>query len=171
MAGDQRPRHQRGVERDEQRELAGQRQPQRSDAEAADARVLHDLEDARLVPAAAEAVDRVREPVLVEGAGRVDRRRHRQQHGHRLRPELECGHIDERADAADDQPHGREVAGRAVQRLGRVADPGRYRQAREEADRAEEVFELAADHALSETPADSKLAISFRKATAAHTSG
>ena len=49
---------------------------------------------------------------------------------------------------ADEQPHRREVARCPVERLAAVADPGRYRQPREEANGAEEVFELAPKHRL-----------------------
>ena len=66
----------------------------------------------------------------------------------------------------------REIARRAVQRLRRMPDPARHRQAGEETDGAEEIFQLAAQHQIfSDTPADSKLAMSFRKLNAARTSG
>jgi hypothetical protein len=60
-----------------------------------------------------------------------------------------------------------------VQQLVRVADPGRYRQAGEEAQRVEEKLGFATNQDAQLTPlfpltrADSKLAMSFRMATAA----
>ena len=62
-------------------------------------------------------------------------------------------------------------ARRLAELLRRKLDPAGHRQPREEADGAEKVAEFAADHPWSDTPADSKLAISLRKATADCTSG
>ena len=108
----------------------------------------------------------------MEGAGGVDGRRHRQQHGDRLRPQLHGAEKNQRADAADQQADRREIARRAVQRLRRMPHPARHRQAGEEADGTEEIFQLAAQHQIfSDTPADSKLAMSLRKPSAARTSG
>ena len=46
----------------------------------------------------------------MEGAGRVDSRRHREQYGHRLRPELRGAEIDQRADTADQQANRWKIA-------------------------------------------------------------
>ena len=172
MACQQRVGNQRRIERTQQREFAEQRQHHRHHAVAADARILHDFEDAQLVPATADAIHRIRQAILVEGAGGVDGRCHRQQHGDRLRPEQRGAEVNQRADAADEQADRRKITRRAIQRLGRMPDPARHLQAGEEADGAEEILQLAAQHqAFSETPADSKLAMSLRKASAAATSG
>ena len=174
MAGDQREReHPQSAERidlGQRVELCQQHQRDGDGAEAANARILHDLEHAPLLPAAAETIHRVGEAVLVKGACDHQRGRHAGEDRQRCRQPLLRGDGDERADAADDDPHQRQVARGLLELLLRVADPGGHGQAGKEAQRGEEDPELA-DHARLETPADSKLAISSRMAQAAFNSG
>ena len=78
------------------------------------------------------------------------------------------------AGQAHQPAHQRQVARRVAELFRGETDPSRHRQPGEEADGDEEEFELGAHRgaqALPATPADSKLAISLRKFTAACTSG
>ncbi len=151
-------------------ELGQQHQRDGNRAEAADARVLHDFEHALPVAPAAEAIDRIGKTILVEGAGDQQRRCHAGQDRQRNRQPLSCGDGDRGADRADDHADQRQIARGLLELLLRVADLARHRQPAEEAQRGEEDRELAI-HARFETPADSKLAISSRKAQAALSSG
>ena len=106
----------------------------------------------------------------MEGAGDGNAGDHGKQDGDRHRPQLGCAPENGGGNAADQQANGRQVARGLLQRLGRKTHPGRHRHPGEVAERGEEVGQFALQH-YSATPADSKLAISLRKLTAACSSG
>ena len=81
----------------------------------------------------------------MEGAGGKDRRRHAEQRSATTAGSSSAAaSVTARADGADEDADEREVARRVVQLLLRVPDPGRHRQAREEAQRGEEIGKFGA---------------------------
>ena len=139
----------------ERRDAEEDREDEGGDPEGADPAVVHDLELPGGGGAAAEAVDRVGEAVLVQAAGEDHRREHREGRGDEGRDVQPDGdhqngaarHADQRADQREDSRRPPEVGFRT----GGRPEPFRG-QPRQEAGRRPEVVEdrfgLAPQHWL-----------------------